>query len=94
MSEVLLKIMIELLSILSIATKEMKRPLASELTQQQDKLRQSHVSKELFSRKLLGKTDIEDALKRLDGLIQEEVHMAIAQILKFTTDGSCPSASC
>jgi hypothetical protein len=39
MSEVLVKIVIDLLSILSIATKEVKRPLASELTQQQDKLR-------------------------------------------------------
>jgi hypothetical protein len=41
---------------------------------------------ELFGRKLLGRTDIEDALKRLDSLIQEEVQMAIAQILKATTE--------
>jgi hypothetical protein len=34
MAEVLVKIIIELLSILSIATKEVKRPLASELPQQ------------------------------------------------------------
>jgi hypothetical protein len=47
---------------------------------------QSHVSPEIFSRKLLGRTDIEDALKRLDSLIQEEVQMAIAQILKVTTE--------
>ena len=96
MAEVLVKIVIELLSILSIATKEVKRPLASELTQQQDKLRASPISRssEICSRKLLGRTDIEDALKRLDSLIQEEVHMAIAQILKVTTevkDGTRPS---
>jgi len=30
----------------------------------------------------LGRTDIEDALKRLDILIQQEVQMAIAQIVK------------
>ena len=53
----------------------------------------SHVSSEIFARKLLGKKDIEDALKRLDGLIQEEIQMAIAQTLKVTTevkDGTWP----
>ncbi|KAH9023526.1 hypothetical protein EDB83DRAFT_1984773 [Lactarius deliciosus] len=69
MAEVLVKIVIELLSILSIATKEVKRRRAK-----------------IFARKLLGRTDIEDALKRLDSLIQEEVQMAIAQILKVTTE--------
>ena len=34
--------------------------------------------------KLLGNTDIEDALKRLDKLTQEEVRMATAQLLKIT----------
>jgi hypothetical protein len=34
MAEVLVKIVIELLSILSMATKEVKRPLASKLPQQ------------------------------------------------------------
>ncbi|KAH8995250.1 hypothetical protein EDB86DRAFT_2923093 [Lactarius hatsudake] len=69
MAEVLVKIVIELLSILSIATKEVKRRRAK-----------------FFARKLLGMTDIEDALRRLDSLIQEEVQMAIAQILKVTTE--------
>ena len=56
----------------------------------------THVIAELFARKLLGRTDIEDALKRLDCLIQEEVHMAIAQILKATAevkDGTYPPLS-
>ncbi len=35
-------------------------------------------------KKLLGKNDIEDALKRLDTLTQEEVRMATAEILKVT----------
>ena len=34
----------------------------------------------------MGRSDIEDALKRLDSLIQEEVQMAIAQILKAATE--------
>jgi hypothetical protein len=41
---------------------------------------------ELFSerylKKLIGRTDIEDALKRLDRLTQEETRMAAAQVLK------------
>ena len=32
----------------------------------------------------MGKTDIDDALKRLDKLTQEEVRMATAQLLKLT----------
>jgi hypothetical protein len=35
-------------------------------------------------RKLLGKNDIEDALKRLDTLTMEEARMAIAENLKVT----------
>ena len=35
-------------------------------------------------KKLLGKSDIEDALKRLDTLTQEEARMAIAEVLKVT----------
>ena len=35
-------------------------------------------------KKLLGKNDIEDALKRLDTLTQEEARMAIAEVLKIT----------
>jgi hypothetical protein len=51
-------------------------------------------SSELFAMKLLGRKDIEDALKRLDRLIQEEFHMVMAQILKVATevkDGTLPS---
>ena len=33
-------------------------------------------------KKLIGRTDIEDALKRLDKLTQEEARMATAQVLK------------
>ena len=35
-------------------------------------------------KKLIGRTDIEDALKRLDKLTQEEARMAVAQNLKAT----------
>ena len=37
---------------------------------------------EKYLKKLVGRTDIEDALSRLDKLTQEEARMAIAQVLK------------
>ncbi|KAF8486910.1 hypothetical protein DFH94DRAFT_796961 [Russula ochroleuca] len=37
-----------------------------------------------YLKKLVGRTDIEDALKRLDKLTQEEARMATAQVLKIT----------
>jgi hypothetical protein len=39
---------------------------------------------EKFAKRLIGRTEMEDALKRLDKLTQEEVRMAIAQNLKVT----------
>jgi hypothetical protein len=35
-------------------------------------------------KKLLGRNDVEDALKRLDKLTQEEEKMATAEVLKVT----------
>jgi hypothetical protein len=37
---------------------------------------------EKYLKRLIGRTDIEDALKRLDRLTQEEAQMAAAQVLK------------
>ena len=39
---------------------------------------------EKYGKRLIGKTDMEDALKRLDKLTQEEALMAVAQNLKAT----------
>ena len=39
---------------------------------------------EKYGKKLIGMTDMEDALKRLDKLTQEEVRMAIAENLRAT----------
>jgi len=44
----------------------------------------AHISSEKYLKKLLGKSDIEDALKRLDTLTQEEARMAISEVLKVT----------
>ncbi|KAH9028671.1 hypothetical protein EDB85DRAFT_1867732, partial [Lactarius pseudohatsudake] len=67
MTDIIVKIMVEVLNIFAIATKEMKQGRAK-----------------MFIKKLVGRKDIEDALKRLDKLTQEEARMAAAQILRFT----------
>ena len=44
----------------------------------------TELSPERFLKRLAGKTDIEEALKRLDKLTNEEARMATAQVLKAT----------
>ena len=41
------------------------------------------LDEEKYLKKLLGRTDMEDALKRLDKLTHEEALMACAQVLKL-----------
>ncbi|KAH8990867.1 hypothetical protein EDB92DRAFT_2103892 [Lactarius akahatsu] len=56
------EIMVEVLTIFGIATKELRRGSAKR-----------------FLKKLAGKTDLEDAVKKLDRLTQEEARMALAE---------------
>ncbi|KAH9996977.1 hypothetical protein BJV74DRAFT_794986 [Russula compacta] len=67
MTEIIVKIMIEMISIIGIAMKGMKQSRAKR-----------------YVKRLMGRTDMEDALRRLDRLTQEEVRMAAAQGLKAT----------
>ncbi|KAI0270839.1 hypothetical protein BGY98DRAFT_234546 [Russula aff. rugulosa BPL654] len=67
MIDIIVRIMVEVLSILGIATKEMN---------------QGRMKK--YLKKLIGKTDVEYALKRLDKLTNEEVRMVTAQVLGAT----------
>ncbi|KAH9996982.1 hypothetical protein BJV74DRAFT_960877, partial [Russula compacta] len=67
MTEIIVKIMIEVISIIGIATKGMKQSRAKR-----------------YVKRLMGRTDMEDALRRLDRLTKEEVRMAAAQGLKAT----------
>ena len=41
-----------------------------------------HVEK--FLKKLAGRTDLEDAVKRLDNLTHEEARMALSEVLRIT----------
>ncbi|KAI9438093.1 hypothetical protein H4582DRAFT_1852831 [Lactarius indigo] len=67
MTNIITKIMVEVLTIFGIATKELRRGSTKKLL-----------------KKLAGRTDLEDAVKRLDRLTQEEARMALAEVLKMT----------
>ncbi|KAI0277573.1 hypothetical protein BGY98DRAFT_610113 [Russula aff. rugulosa BPL654] len=67
MMDIMVQITVEVLSILGIATKEIK---------------QGRTKK--YMKRLIGRTDMEDALKKLDKLTNEEARMAVAQNLKAT----------
>jgi hypothetical protein len=83
MLDAIVQIMVQVLTILGIATKEIKQGRISE----QFSMSMSHVSDECsekYVKTLIGKTDMEDALMQLDRLTQEEARMAIAENLKAT----------
>ena len=87
MLDIIVKIMVEVLSILSIATKEIKEGRASELILDcMNESLSAQCRSEKYIKKLTGKTDIEDALGRLDRLTHEEALMAGAQGLEATHD--------
>ena len=83
MSDIITQILVEVLKIFGIATKELKRGSASEFPigcyKNPTKRRT-----EKFLRKLAGMADLEDALKKLDRLTQEEARMANAEVLRIT----------
>ena len=83
MMDTIVHILAEVLSILGIATKEIRQGRMSKylLCKYKDvDLR----CLEKYVKTLTGKTEMEDALKRLDKLTQEEARMAAAQNLKAT----------
>ena len=81
MKDIIVKIMVEVLGIFGIVTKEMKQGRASELICDHG-LGIADRNSEKYLKKLIGRRDIEDALSRLDRLTQEEARMATAQVLK------------
>jgi hypothetical protein len=86
MMDVIVNVTVQVLLILALATKEFKQGKMSELFSLMDPpLRLStECSAERFLKKLAGRSDIEDALQRLDKLTQEEHRMATAQDLRAT----------
>jgi hypothetical protein len=85
MTNIITDIMVEVLKIFGIATKELRRGSASELPISCIwTFTKLHAEK--FLRKLAGMANLEDALKKLDRLTQEEARMAHAEVLRITHD--------
>ena len=83
MMDTIIQIMVEVITVLGIATKEMKQGRISKLFS----MCISPATKECpekYGKRLIGRTDVEDALKRLDKLTDEEARMAIAENLRAT----------
>ena len=83
MIDIIVKIMVEVISILGIVTKELKQGRTSmrflfDVSPKLDR----HV--ERYLKKLFGLKKVEDALQRLDKLTQEEARMAAAEALTIT----------
>jgi len=81
MSDVLVKILVETLSVLALATKQIN----------QGRFSRSHATRryspvdhgtEKFAKKLLGESEIEAILQRLDRLTQEEARATMAHTLE------------
>jgi hypothetical protein len=81
MTDVIVKIMIELLSVFALATKQIKQGRFSEWIVIV-KTRWLKHGIEKFAKKLLGEREIEAVLQRLDRLTQEEGRMTVAQTLE------------
>ena len=83
MTDVIVKILIEILSILGIATKQIKQGRSSESFDIHNLYFLLPILGK-YLKKLFWKNNIEDALKKLDTLTTEEGRMAIAETLKVT----------
>jgi hypothetical protein len=83
MTDIITEIMVEVLNIFGIATKELRRGSASEFPISCFKISvEQYIEK--FLRKLSGMIDLEDSLKKLERLAQEEARMALAEVLRVT----------
>ena len=80
MTDIIVKIIIELLSVLALATKQIKQGRFSKCTITQTSLSANRAS-EKFAKKLLGESEIEATLRRLDRLTQDEARNTVAQTL-------------
>jgi len=84
MMDTIIQIMVEVLAILGIATKEMKEGRISEYFGTMWMSSMPERSSGKYGKRLIGRNDMEDALKTLDKLTQEEERMAIAENLRAT----------
>jgi methyl-accepting chemotaxis protein len=85
MTNIIVKIMVEVISILGIVTKEIKQSRTS-MTFLIDITRRADLRAESFLKKLAGRNDVEDAFQRLDKLTPEEALMAAAETMTVARD--------
>ena len=83
MTNKMVQITVEILDILAIATKEMKQNRMSEFDLR-FRFHDADIVSEKFLKRVIGRTDLEDGMKKLDQLTNEEVVMASAQLLRVT----------
>ena len=84
MTDIIVEIMLEVLTVLAVVTKEMKRGRMSESAQRGSPISNPNFYLEKYLKKLIGNTEIEDSLQRLDKLTQEEAIMASTELIKLT----------
>jgi hypothetical protein len=82
MAEMAVKILVELLSILALATRQMKQGKPSESVFSYVLYYLTQWNAEKLAKKLLGDKDIEAVLKRLDRLARGEDRITAAQTLE------------
>ena len=85
MTEIIVKIMAEIFSVLALATKQIRQGRLSKCTITYTfPMAQCALVK--FAKRLLGKTEVETVLQRLDQLTQDEARMTVAQTLGVAHD--------
>jgi len=80
MTDIVVKIIIELLSVLSLATKQIRQGRLSRPIIMYELL-VSQLAIEKFAKKLFGESEVETVLQRLDRLTQDEARVTVAQTL-------------
>ena len=85
MMDTVTAILVEVLNLIGIVTREIKQGRISKgFVYKYSKLSLTRQFSEKYLVKLIRKKDVEDVLKNLDRLTQEEARMAAAQLLKVT----------
>ena len=85
MLDIIVKIVVEVISVLGIVTKEIRQGKTS-MSFLIDITRKAYLCAEKFLKTLAGRKDVEDAFRRLDKLTPEEALMAAAETMTVTRD--------
>jgi hypothetical protein len=79
LTDLIVKIMVQLLSVLALASKQIKQGRFSKYAVRY--VTYAQCATEKFTKKLLGESEIETVLQRLDRLTQDEARMTVTQTL-------------